>query len=364
MATTIHDQLIHVQPTTLTVRTIPVYACGGGGINIGAALSTLNAPTAEHAIPDVHYIDGSSQNLASIPEKDKDNVYIMRRRDGIDVLQHPDGEELKGGGGDRTFMMGIAANEAKAVLKRWPASDEMNVIIMTAAGSVGSTTGSQIFKQILAEGKPVIVILVSVNASTLRAANTAKTWLTLMQFQKQSGNSAGVFNVINSGASRSAEVEADNKVIEFWLVMSNVLSGLAHRLDARDIFNFLNFNQLFKTDPQLLLVDAFPNGQAMAATKHQYTSIVGIQKEDLASTDAADAVLANVLYTKLGIIASPNPPFTEAYLAARPLPDELMRELDSSITSTQQTVATSATGSKQQSALLNRYIGDDDLGVM
>jgi hypothetical protein len=41
-----------------------------------------------------------------------------------------------------------------------------------------------------------------------------------------------------------------------------------------------------------------------------------------------------------------------------------MRELDSSITSTQQTVATSATGSKQQSALLNRYIGDDDLGVM
>ena len=77
MATTTHDQLIHVQPTIPTVRTIPVYACGGGGINIGAALSTLNAPTAEHAIPDVHYIDGSSQNLASIPEKDKDNVYII-----------------------------------------------------------------------------------------------------------------------------------------------------------------------------------------------------------------------------------------------------------------------------------------------
>ena len=103
-----------VAPTA--VRKIPLYACGGCGINVGAMIANMQRTIkaedrTHHAVAEVHYIDGSTQNYGSIPAADqKDNTYVMRRRDAsVDLLHNPDGEELSGGGGDRAFMAAIAA---------------------------------------------------------------------------------------------------------------------------------------------------------------------------------------------------------------------------------------------------------------
>ena len=114
---------VGVAPTV--VRKIPLYACGGCGINVGAMIANMQRTIkaedrTHHAVAEVHYIDGSTQNYGSIPAADKkDNTYVMRRRDAsVDLLHNPDGEELSGGGGDRAFMAAIAAKEAESVLTR------------------------------------------------------------------------------------------------------------------------------------------------------------------------------------------------------------------------------------------------------
>lgn len=361
---------ISVGVGTPTVRKIPLYGCGGCGINIAAMIADMQRTIkpedrVHHAYAEVHYIDGSTQNYSAIPEADqKNNTFVMRRRDAsVDMLHNPDGEELSGGGGDRAYMAAIAAKEAEAVLQRWPASDEMNVIIMSAAGSVGATMGAHIFKQILAQGKPVVVILVSVNASSLRASNSAKTWMTLMQFQAGSNTSAGVFHVVNSGASRNAEVESDNAAVAFWLNFSNVLAGTAQRLDARDIKNWLHFNQVFKSDSQLMLVDAYTTAASMQKAGHDFVSAIGIQREDLTDTAAADAVLGKVLYNKVGVIQAANPPFNEAYLTARPLSADLLRDVDNNLTTAQSAVIAATQAQQQRSALINRFTSQDNDGL-
>ena len=359
---------VGVAPTT--VRKIPLYACGGCGINVGAMIANMQRTIkaddrTHHAVAEVHYIDGSTQNYGSIPVADqKDNTYVMRRRDAsVDLLHNPDGEELSGGGGDRAFMAAIAAKEAESVLSRWPASDEMNVVAMSAAGSVGATMGAHIFKQILAQGKPVVVILVSVNASSLRASNSAKTWMTLMQFQHNSNTSAGVFHAVNSGASRNAEIKTDDAIMAFWLNFSNVLAGTAQRLDARDIKNWLHFNQVFKTDAQLLLVDAYTTAASMQKADHDFVSAIGIQREDLTDTAAADTVLGKVLYNKVGVISSTTPPFNEAYLTARPLSADLLRDVDNNLTNAQSAVVAATQAQQQRNALINRFTAEDNDGL-
>jgi hypothetical protein len=92
-------------------------------------------------------------------------------------------------------------------------------------------------------------------------------------------------------------------------------------------------------------------------------SAIGIQREDLTDTAAADVVLGKVLYNKVGVISSTTPPFNEAYLTARPLSADLLRDVDNNLTNAQSAVVAATQAQQQRNALINRFTAEDNDGL-
>ena len=352
-------------------REIPIYACGGAGINNGANLLNIyneEMPVADrsfYAKPKVIFIDGSRQNQTSIPNATEANTYFLRRMDdGVDTIKNPDGIELSGGGGDRSFINDVASYNAPMILAKFPPSKVCNIIVFSAAGASGASTGQHLFKEMVRLGYPVIAVVIEVNASASRQSNTNKTLISLINYQQKSKVSAGIHRVSNTGLTITAEKAADNQICNFMLSTLAVMSGIPSRLDEKDIQNWMDYFRVTRSDtPELLEVDF---STAADLNSKNASSIIGIVKTHVEPLPVVEKALSRAMYVKMGIIEDDSHPFDEVYLTACPIDMNLIQSVDNLLTeSTDQIKAHDESRSALRSSV-NRWCSkvDDENGLV
>ena len=354
-----------------TPRSVRVYALGGAGINNGAALAKLfdvemeKSHSSFYAKPDICFIDGSRQNLSKVPDNRINDVFVMRRMDEtVDRIKYPEGIELSGGGGDRAYINKVAIDNTPLIINKFKPSKVLNVLIFSAAGASGATQGQHLFKELVKQGYPVIVVLISVNASASRVMNTNKTLVSLINYQRSAKVAAGLFEVNNAGLSVAAEAATDEKISMFLLQLLAVYSNTASRLDEKDCLNWLDYYRVTKTEPELLRVDAV-NAVSIGEVVGEVTSVIGIVRPTTEVSPAVENVLNNALYVKLGVVEHPEAPISECYLVAHPIDLTMVQAIDSHLDESNAQIAAHATGRERFNNALSRWNnGSDEDGGM
>ena len=329
MAVESYDVQAAAVTTTINhpTNTISVIGVGGCGINLANQIGDLYeaTPVAErkhYSRPQVVNVDSSRQNVRYVKSAKDDNTYIIRK--GGDVLKNPHGNELDGGGGDRSFLREIAPTAAKEVASKWPFNDVV-VVAFSAHGATGGTVGLQIMKEALAAQKQVYAIVVGGTTGAHRQHATNAVKLALLKYQTESGRGLGFFYAENAGMLPSDEALADQAVIDFWTALSLIHARTAMRLDGRDIENALQVHRITGGDPQLFqLFTAFNDDELERAPTP--VCVIGNVTNQYTSTPGAQQVLAGAKYAKLGVHdIDANQPLPTVFLLATRVSDDFVR---------------------------------------
>lgn len=203
---------------------VRIYACGGGGLNIGQQLEKHREDTeAGFANLSVTYVDTSRSNLR--PSIDAAYCYML--------------EGLDGSGKVRSENHTLINKHTESILEKFPPMD-LNVVLHTAAGGSGSVIAPLLVSSLLEDDKPVIVIAVGSADTRLDAENTLKTLKSYESIARLRDAPVVMFYVQNgNGTSRE---DADHRVRKVIMSLCLLYSRENRELDSRDLRNFLRFS--------------------------------------------------------------------------------------------------------------------------
>lgn len=204
---------------------VRIYACGGGGLNIGQRLEKYRGHSEEgFAGSSVTYIDTSRSNLR--PSIDPGHCYLL---DGLD-----------GSGKVRSENHALINNHIDSIVDNFRPMD-LNIVLSTAAGGSGSVIAPLLASKLLADGHSVVVVSVGSADTRLDAENTLKTLKSYESVARMRNAPVVMFYVQNgNGVSRG---EADQRAVEMISALCLLFSRENRELDSRDLHNWLRFSE-------------------------------------------------------------------------------------------------------------------------
>lgn len=205
-------------------KTVRLYGCGGGGINMAYALEALRKrEQVGHALLDIAYVDASRSNVRdNIPE---DAIYLI---DGVD-----------GRGKVRSENPEIVAERVKEIIQKFKPAD-LNIVVSTLAGGTGSVAAPLIAKELLLREAPTVVVGIGDTSTIKDTENTLRTIQTYEHIAKTT-NVPVVMQYI--GNSRENTRDVVNRMVGALVVsLTALFSGENRELDSRDLFNWLRFS--------------------------------------------------------------------------------------------------------------------------
>ncbi len=204
------------------VGTIRIFACGGGGINLGRDYLTPGH-SADIANFQVAFIDTSDSNLTDGLEN---NTWLFKDLDGSGKIRNSN---------DKTI-----AKAVPDILRKFQPAD-MNIVIFTASGGTGSVAGPLILKQLLEDGHQAVGIVTGSHESIKTAENTIGTIKSLDAISRMTDKPVVIHfgmnrpNVPRSSVDREAHLMINSLAV--------LCSRRNHGLDTADIVSFLQFNK-------------------------------------------------------------------------------------------------------------------------
>lgn len=219
---------------------VRLYACGGGGINVGHRFERhRGADEVGFALIDTVYIDTSKSNLRrDIPA---DAVYLL--------------EGLDGSGKLRKENYQVISDRVRDMLKEFPPQD-VAVVLSTAAGGSGSVIAPSIVSELLDQEIPTIVLTIGSAETRLDAENTLKT-LKSYEGVAKLRRAPVVIAYFQNGAGVS-RTQVDDRAESVITALAALYSRHNRELDSQDLFNWLRFERVttFQTPlAALTLVD-------------------------------------------------------------------------------------------------------------
>jgi hypothetical protein len=214
-------------------RTVRVYACGGCGTNIAAALEGSRKSSSPNvANIDSTYIDTADSNFtASIP---LEHCYLFDGMDGSGKMRKENAAEI--------------TKRVKDILQKFEPRD-LNIIIHSAGGGSGSVIGPSIASELLDKKAPVIVLMVGSADTRIDADNTLKTVKSYEAIVALRNNPLAMVFQLNSRENKREAVDSTLKSIIVSLAI--LWSGGNLELDSKDLQTFLNFQSVTTFKPQL-----------------------------------------------------------------------------------------------------------------
>lgn len=206
---------------------VRLYACGGGGINMGSKIDKL-APSNSDAFAqlEVFYTDTSKSNLhASIAEE---KVYLI---DGLD-----------GSGQVRKENHVSISERVRDILQTFKPVD-LNIVLSTGGGGSGSVIAPSIVSELLAKDFPTIVICIgddSTKKYTENTLNTIKSYDHIATKLRQ--KPVVMFYLQNSPEMTRARV--DERVQALVASLCLLYSRRNAELDSKDLYNWLNYQNV------------------------------------------------------------------------------------------------------------------------
>jgi hypothetical protein len=213
---------------------VQLYACGGGGLNIGQRLEKHRGKReVGFAALDIAYIDTSRSNLRDSIKSE--NGYLLEGLDGSGKVRSENHQEI--------------GNNTRAVLQQFKPAD-LNIVLSTAAGGSGSVIAPLIVSELLAQDKAVVVIAVGSAASQLDADNSLKTLKSYEAIAKKREAPVVMYYVQNSATC--TREQADVAACQAIMALCLLFSRENRELDSRDLYNFLRFSSKVSSFPPQL----------------------------------------------------------------------------------------------------------------
>jgi hypothetical protein len=164
----------------------------------------------------------------------------------------------------------------------------------------------------------------------------------------------------NPGLLPTDELGVNQKVLEFWAGLSNVLAGNASRLDQRDIMNWLQLPDSLQLAKSLYLLGACFSDSELEGAKN-VVSVIGAVAPNTELSDGARATLNSAVYLKLGVVEDSDPQLNAVFLTASALTDEFLRGVVSSGSNARDELTRAARPVAQVHELARKLFDDNDV---
>jgi hypothetical protein len=246
--------------STRPVGTIRVYACGGGGINIGKEyLSFHEGHSADIANFELACIDTSDSNL---DDRLIEKTWLFNDLDGSGKIRNSN---------DKTI-----AKAVPDILRKFKPAD-LNIVIFTASGGTGSVAGPLILKQLLEDGHVAVGVVTGSYESIKTAENTIGTMKTLDAISRAVNKPVVIqFGMNRPDVPRSA-IDKEAHLMIASLAM--LCSRRNHGLDTADIKSFIFFNQSTDVPAQLARIHVYDTIKGFEAKLKDPISVAYLKRD-------------------------------------------------------------------------------------
>lgn len=201
---------------------IHIYACGGGGINIGKEYHA-DGHSGDIADFKVTYIDTSDSNME---DRMMTNAWLFDDLDGSGKIRESNASEI--------------AKVVPDILNKFTPGD-LNVVVFTASGGTGSVAGPLIMRQLLQRNCLTMGIVIGSHENDKTCLNTYGSLKTLDKFAKDTGKPVVIqYNTNEPGTPRST---VDREAHLMITALAMLASRRNHGLDTADLVSFFQFNK-------------------------------------------------------------------------------------------------------------------------
>jgi hypothetical protein len=213
---------------------VRLYACGGGGINMGHRIDHLSQSSNESfAQLDVVYLDTSMSNLHS--DIASESIYLIDGKDGSGQIRKTNHPEI--------------AERVRDILQTFKPSD-LNIVLSTAGGGSGSVIAPSIVSELLAKDYPTIVICVGDDSTKKFAENSLNTLKSYENIASSIRNRPITMLYVQNSPEMS-RAAVDIRVQHLVTSLCLLFSRRNRELDSKDLFNWLNYQETTSYRPGL-----------------------------------------------------------------------------------------------------------------
>ncbi|MNF25405.1 hypothetical protein D3C87_1104900 [compost metagenome] len=235
---------------------LAIFCAGAFGITTG-----LRQP--QNADTRITYIDTSEANLTS----DIDAGKCYR----IPMPPDADGRVVRGGGGqDRRRTAKAAMPHIAPILERF-VPGAFNLLVFSCSGASGSVICSLLARQLSAADHSFLMVCVGETTTPKYLTNTRDTWKGLENMALSTKRPFVMSYHHNHAGVPQSAVDKD---VDFVIEAVRALTCQFNKdLDASDIHNALNFNNVTSVPPQLATIAITDNRKAALAVMEPITTL-------------------------------------------------------------------------------------------
>lgn len=240
---------------------VHLYLCGGAGINIGRQFySPIGSERKEKGFADLRttYIDTS---LSNIPKDVTEGFYHITGTDA---------EPVDGSGMVRATNYRAIKAAMPEILHTYKPGN-LNIVVHSSSGGSGSTAGVILAAELLAQGKPVVVMMIGSTKSEKELRNTIDTIKSYHGIVSKSGQPIVALYLENGKESMKYN---DSVVRSMIILLAAMWSGENHGMDSQDLINFLNYPKVSKYQPALTGLVSLSGTEVNVLSKGQAVSSV------------------------------------------------------------------------------------------
>lgn len=217
-----------MEHTTKPRGQIRLFACGGGGINIGKFLSKYEHPQQGMTFAQLNtvYVDTSYANVGA-ENVTASNVMIVGEGDGSGSLRRENAETI--------------VEHIPSLLLKHPPMD-LNIVVFTSAGGSGSVIGPSIVSELLARDELVLVVTIGSRETSKYAENTLNTLKSLEAVARLRKKPVVMYYEENNDQRKRSQV--DTGIVSTFGPLLALFSRNNAELDSQDLFNWINYHRV------------------------------------------------------------------------------------------------------------------------
>jgi hypothetical protein len=213
---------------------VRLYACGGGGINMGHKIDHVNQVTNDaFAELDVVYIDTSKSNLHS--DISADSVYLIDGLDGSGQVRRENHLQI--------------SERVRDILQTFKPVD-LNIVLSTGGGGSGSVIAPSIASELIAKDYPTVVICIGDDSTKKYAENTLNTLKSYDQIATTVRQQPVIMHYLQNSAEMTRPV-VDKRLQHLVSALCVLFSRRNRELDSKDLYNWLHYQKVTSYKPAL-----------------------------------------------------------------------------------------------------------------
>lgn len=214
---------------------VRLYACGGGGINMGHKIDHVIHQDADDGFAelDVVYIDTSKSNLHA--DIVAESVYLI--------------EGLDGSGQVRRENHAAIAERVRDILQTFKPVD-LNIVLSTGGGGSGSVIAPSIVSELLAKDYPTVVLCIGDDSTKKYTENTLNTLKSYDQIATTVRQKPVIMSYLQNSPDMTRPV-VDQRIQHLVLALCLLFSRRNRELDSKDLYNWLHYPKVTSYKPAL-----------------------------------------------------------------------------------------------------------------